>query len=64
MRSHPGIAARAFATLRDIGVEPRFVSTSPIKIAFFVPRDEVERVVRALHEAFDLSEASAERQHA
>jgi aspartate kinase len=64
MRSHPGIAARAFATLRELGVEPRFASTSPIKIAFFVPRDEVERVVRALHEAFDLSEASAERQHA
>ena len=64
MRSHPGIAARAFATLRDLGVEPRFVSTSPIKIAFFVPRDDVERVVRALHDAFDLASASAERQHA
>jgi aspartate kinase len=63
MRSHPAIAARAFATLRDLGVEPRFVSTSPIKIAFFVPRDHVERVVRALHEAFDLSDATAERQH-
>src|SRR5919202_662579 len=62
MRSHPGIAARAFATLREIGVEPRFVSTSPIKIAFFVPHTEVERTVRALHEAFDLSDASAERQ--
>jgi aspartate kinase len=64
MRSHPGIAARAFATLGGLGIEPRYVSTSPIKIAFFVPRNEVERCVQALHEAFELSEQTAERQHA
>ena len=52
MRSHPGIAARAFATLTEVGIEPRFVSTSPIKIAFYVPRDSVERAVTALHETF------------
>jgi aspartate kinase len=64
MRSHPGIAARTFSTLRELGVEPRFVATSPIKIAFFVARDDVERTVQALHEAFDLSSPEAERQHA
>jgi aspartate kinase len=64
MRSHPGIAARTFSTLRELGVEPRFVATSPIKIAFFVARTDVERTVQALHEAFDLSSPEAERQHA
>jgi aspartate kinase len=64
MRSHPGIAARTFSTLRELGVEPRFVATSPIKIAFFVAREDVERTVQALHEAFDLSSPEAERQHA
>jgi aspartate kinase len=64
MRSHPGIAARTFSTLRELGVEPRFVATSPIKIAFFVPREDVERTVQALHQAFDLSSPDAERQHA
>jgi aspartate kinase len=64
MRSHPGIAARTFSTLRELGVEPRFVATSPIKIAFFVAREDVERAVQALHEAFDLSSPEAERQHA
>jgi aspartate kinase len=64
MRSHPGIAARAFATLTELGIEPRFVSTSPIKIAFYVPRDSVERAVTALHETFELSRPEAERQHA
>jgi aspartate kinase len=64
MKSHPGIAARTFATLRDLGVRPQFVATSPIKIAFYVPHGDVERTVAALHDAFELSSAEAERQHA
>ena len=63
MKSHPGIAARTFATLRDLGVEPDLVATSPIKIAFYVPHEDVERTVVALHEAFQLSAADAERTH-
>jgi aspartate kinase len=54
MKSHPGVAARAFATLQAEGIEPALVSTSPIKIACHVASDEVERAVRALHGAFDL----------
>jgi aspartate kinase len=64
MKSHPGIAARTFAALRDLGVEPQLVATSPIKIAFYVPQADVERTVKALHDAFELSSPSAERQHA
>jgi aspartate kinase len=63
MKSHPGIAARTFATLREIGVEARFIVTSPIKISFFVDRDDAERTVLALHEAFDLASAGSEREH-
>jgi aspartate kinase len=64
MKSHPGIAAQTFSTLRELGVEPQLVATSPIKIAFYVPEEEVERTVRALHDAFELSSAEAERGHA
>jgi aspartate kinase len=64
MKSHPGIAAQMFSLLRELGVEPRLVATSPIKIAFYVPHEDVERTVRALHEGFDLSAAVAERGHA
>ncbi len=64
MRSHPGIAARAFETLRSLAIQPRFVSTSPIKVAFFVRQDDVERAVRGLHAAFELAAPGAERQHA
>jgi aspartate kinase len=63
MKSHPGIAARTFQTLRDLGVEPDLVATSPIKIAFYVPQEDVERTVVALHEAFELSSVDAERAH-
>jgi len=55
MKSHPGVAAKTFATLREQGVEPAVVTTSAIKIACHVPTDDVEKAVRALHEAFELA---------
>jgi len=54
MKSHPGIAARTFATLDAEGVPVQVVVTSPIKIACHVPSELVGRAVRALHEAFEL----------
>jgi aspartate kinase len=57
MKSHPAIAARTFATVRELGLVPSFVSTTPIRIAFYVPKDEVERTVAALHDAFALGAA-------
>jgi aspartate kinase len=64
MKSHPGVAARTFATLGELGIEPEVVMTSPIKIACHVPRDDVERSVQALHSAFELDAPEAERAHA
>ena len=55
MKSHPGVAAKAFATLAENGIEPAVVSTSPIKIACHVATDDVDRAVRVLHEAFGLA---------
>jgi aspartate kinase len=64
MKSHPGIAARTFATLEEAGIEPRVVSTSPIKIACHVEAPDVERAVQALHRAFELDTLTAGREHA
>ena len=61
MRSHPGVAAKTFAALNELGIAPEVVNTSPIKIACFVARDDVERAVRALHDAFELDRPEAER---
>ncbi len=55
MKSHPGVAAKTFATLEAAGIEAPIVSTSPIKIACHVPSTDVDRAVQALHEAFDLA---------
>jgi aspartate kinase len=63
MRSHPGVAAKMFASLEELGIEPEIVSTSPIKIGCFVPRDDVARAVQALHDAFELERPEAARPH-
>jgi aspartate kinase len=57
MKSHPGIAAKTFATLEAIGVESKVISTSPIKIACHVATADVNRSVAALHDAFELETA-------
>jgi aspartate kinase len=64
MKSHPGVAAKAFETLTAAGIEPEVVITSPIKIACHVRADDVERAVTELHRAFELDAPEAERQHA
>ena len=61
MKSHPGVAARTFATLAELDVAPQFISTSPIKIAFYVPHGDVERTVQRLHDVFELSLPGAQR---
>jgi aspartate kinase len=54
MKSHPGIAAKTFATLDGIGVKTEVISTSPIKIACHVATGDVPKAVAALHDAFEL----------
>ena len=63
MKSHPGVAATTFSTLDAAGIEPKIVTTSPIKIACHVAREDVERAVQVLHDAFGLSSQAAERAH-
>jgi len=55
MKSHPGIAAKTFATLKEHGIEPAVVTTSPIKIACHIPIADVDTAVKALHDAFELA---------
>ena len=59
MKSHPGIAAKTFATLEAAGIESKVISTSPIKIACHIRSEDVPRAVQALHDAFELESAGA-----
>jgi aspartate kinase len=63
MKSHPGVAARVFATLGEQGINIEMISTSPIKISCVVTADVVDRAVRALHEAFELGADQIEAEH-
>jgi aspartate kinase len=54
MRSHPGVAAKAFRVLGESGVNIEMISTSPIKISCVVREDDVPIAVKALHSAFEL----------
>jgi len=54
MRSHAGIASRAFAALAAEGINLQMISTSEIKISVVVDEKYAELAVRTLHSAFDL----------
>ena len=58
MRSHAGVAAKMFATLRDEGVNIKVITTSEIKISVLIDRKYVELAVQALHDAFGLEKAA------
>jgi len=63
MKSEPGVAAKMFRTLAGEGINIQMIDTSTIRITVVIDRREVERAVRALHEAFDLGSEAARRVH-
>lgn len=54
MKSYPGVAAKMFKTLADESINIEMISTSSIKVSCVIERDQVEKAVRALHNAFSL----------
>jgi aspartate kinase len=61
MRSHAGVAAKAFRLLAAEGINIDAISTSEIKISCLVAAKHTEAAVRALHDGFDLGRASDTR---
>ena len=54
MKSHSGIAAKAFTTLAKENINILMISTSEIKISILINDKYGELAVRALHEAYEL----------
>jgi aspartate kinase len=54
MKSHPGVAAKMFATLAEAGINLEMISTSEIKVACIVKEADAARAVKILHKAFEL----------
>jgi aspartate kinase len=57
MRSHPGVAAKFFASLGEAGVNIEMISTSEIRVSVVCRDTDLDVAVRAVHEAFDLGGA-------
>jgi Aspartokinases len=58
MRSHAGVAAKMFQTLRDEGINIKVITTSEIKVSVLIDRKYMELAVQALHDAFGLDKAA------
>ena len=58
MRSHAGVAAKMFKTLRDEGINIKVITTSEIKVSVLIDRKYMELAVQALHAAFGLDRAA------
>lgn len=57
MRSHAGVAARAFKALSERGINIRAISTSEIKISVLIDAAYTELAVRTLHSVYGLDAA-------
>ena len=54
MKSHTGVASKAFTALGSENINIRIISTSEIKISMIIEEKYAELAVRALHDAYDL----------
>ena len=54
MRSHHGVAAKFFGALAEAGVNIEMISTSEIRVSVVCRDTDLDRAVRAVHDAFEL----------
>ncbi len=54
MKSHAGVAAKAFTVLADSNINIQMISTSEIKVSMIIDEKYGELAIRALHEAYEL----------
>jgi aspartate kinase len=57
MRSHAGVAAKAFSALAEKGINIRAITTSEIKFSLLIDEAYTELAVRTLHSLYDLDKA-------
>ena len=54
MKSHAGVAAKAFSTMADNNININMISTSEIKVSMVIDEKYAELAVRGLHNAYEL----------
>jgi aspartate kinase len=55
MIGRPGVAARMFKTLADVGVNIQMISTSEIKVSCVIPDRDCDKAIAALCREFEIS---------
>ncbi len=61
MAVQTGVAHKMFRALADADVNIQMITTSEIKISVLVSRDQADRALRAVHQAFDLAVEPADK---
>jgi aspartokinase len=56
MKSHTGVASKAFTALADNNINIRIISTSEIKVSMIIEEKYAELAVRSLHDAYQLDQ--------
>jgi len=54
MKSHTGVAAKAFTTMAENNININMISTSEIKVSMVIDEKYAELAVRSLHNAYEL----------
>ncbi len=54
MKSHAGVAAKAFSTMAEENININMISTSEIKVSMVIDEKYAELAVRSLHNAYEL----------
>ena len=54
MKSHTGVAAKAFATMAEENINIQMISTSEIKVSMVIDEKYAELAVRSLHNTYEL----------
>ncbi len=52
IQSHSGVAAKLFETLYEENINIRMISTSEIRISVIIAKEDADRAVNAVHDAF------------
>lgn len=53
--SNPGVAAKMFEALFDVGVNIKMISTSEIRITVLIDEESVDKAMNAVHDKFSLA---------
>ena len=54
MKSHAGVAAKAFLTMANENININMIATSEIKISMVIDEKYAELAVKSLHNAYEL----------